>query len=186
MRLRISMVSWTSMVLLALAMLPVAGCDPLQQLAAESLCHDPKPIEIGGQDTGYETCGDGTVRRPKILACPDTATATSPSQCINDGDCVGTAGFGNSLICVCGATGNHCAVSTCKKDADCNGTLCARVSAVTPDGCPGGFSFACTTRDDECATDADCPGGGVCTLDFARSSIRTCQHPVCCTNLGCE
>jgi hypothetical protein len=184
MRLRISMESWTSTFLLAFIALPAAGCDPLQQLAADSLCSDPKPIEVAGQATGYETCGDGTVRRPEILACPDTATATIASQCINDGDCAGSAGLGMSLICVCSATGNQCAVSNCKKDADCNGTLCAQLSALTPNGCPGGISFACTTRDDECAVDADCPDAGICTIDFDRA-IRTCQHPVCCDSIGC-
>ena len=146
-----------------------------------SPCDDPKPA-----GAGYEQCGNGTVHRPSIEACPSmlprpaAKIALPPGgQCMSDGDCADmphgycTTGVqlpgtvcaygcvkdsecGAGNICVCGDPVGHCAGATCTSDAACGAGLRCQ-SFDSSHGC-GIMRFACQTPKDTCDADADCMG----------------------------
>jgi hypothetical protein len=90
---------------------------------------------------------------------------TCRSGCTTDGDC----GAG---ICACnGIDPGRCIPAGCTTDADCGpNSLCAPAYGICGPG-----SFECTTPQDECITNSDCPGG-TCSFDGAH---RACNYAVC-------
>lgn len=102
------------------------------------------------------------------------------SGCATDDDCE------DSDICVCQGDrpGGVCTPSNCHTDADCReGFMCATFQT----GC-GPNGFACQTPHDECRSDDDCDGTGVCGVTDARGdpggevtnvSHRACDSTVC-------
>jgi hypothetical protein len=81
--------------------------------------------------------------------------------CRTDADC------GAGQICACTTPVGACVIANCTVDADCGaGLLCLSTS----DGACGNM-FACQTKDDTCASNADC--AAVCANDAG------CSGPMC-------
>ncbi len=114
-------------------------------------CHDPIPVSIAGQDTGFDQCAQGFVHRRASVQCPDLLP-DSGNGCRTDADC------GAGRLCHCGDPIGQCVKASCRTDADCaSGYLCASYSM-----CEGGgeIGFACQTPADYCTSDSDCDFGG--------------------------
>lgn len=164
------------------------------------LCIDPQPLLVGGQDTGYDTCQGGFLRRRKVVECPDllandTSCKPSGGYCTTDADCTALqyghcaigSGFvcqcmygcrtdddcGGSSICLCGDPIGKCVDSNCKTDASCGGRLCTSYADL--DCSTKGF--ACQVAGDECASDSDCPGNR-CGYDGGHHVCRDIGCPL--------
>jgi len=151
------------------------------------------------EDTGFDDCEGGGIRRRKAMRCPLGPTAaqspcTAPTGCTSDADCTqsphGICANAHNLlgycgcfygcmqdsdcdpgrICLCGDPAGVCIPATCVDDSVCPaGAACASSSST----CYGGTSaFVCQDPADECLNDADCGTGKRCVLQ--ASSRRTC------------
>jgi hypothetical protein len=173
-------------------------------------CAGAVPLLVLGQDTGYVTCPDGAVERPRVLACPQPTTggadcSNNDAQCSSDAECQamnrGICSQAHHLQGLCG-----CFPGLCFQDSDCGGgfdCLCASEgygrcvpSTCTQDGsCAAGqacasttngatcqmqMEFDCTTPQDKCLGDADCGTGNVCAL---QGGARVCV-PQCVQHPG--
>jgi len=86
------------------------------------------------------------------------------SGCVTDGDC-------ESGVCACdGLYPGRCVDAGCVTDAQC----AAHSLCVTVDEVCGDFSFQCTSPEDNCTDNSDCPGG--CVM---RNGHRECLNAVC-------
>jgi hypothetical protein len=79
-------------------------------------------------------------------------------DCKSDADCPA------NTLCVCGGSipygppTNTCLPSNCRTDADCgDGQYCSPTLDTTCGIYGGVVGYACTTKQDRCHTDADCP-----------------------------
>jgi hypothetical protein len=94
--------------------------------------------------------------------------AVCRSGCLQDSDCA------DSAVCICdgSASGGKCVYSNCATDSDCGPTAyCATASGVC-----GGYSFKCTTNEDECLGSSECPNG-VC---YDVVEHRSCHPDAVC------
>ncbi len=107
-------------------------------------------------------------------------------------DCQTDADCGPGAICRCAADEdgwravNQCVPAyTCTTDADCPGAERCLLRTLKGGGCPGqvGTVAACTSPEDECATQSDCPGpsgtGTDCRYDPQQARF------VCENDTGC-
>ncbi len=163
-------------------------------------CVDPQPLLVGGQDTGYDTCQGGFLRRRKAVECPDLLSSAKScpggGDCTTDADCGASNPYGHCAIgggfvcqcmpgcrtdadcgagniCLCADPIGQCVKSSCTTDASCGGRLCT--SYVTDGDCHG-KGFACQTAGDKCASDSDCSQYLQCGYNGA--------HRVC-KDIGC-
>jgi len=172
-------------------------------------CTHPQPVLVGDgnqsspQDTGFDRCEDGALRRRVAVTCPlGPSGATSPcsatdDHCASDADCTagphGICANSHKLLGYCGC------FYGCMKDADCSpGSICfcgdpagtcvpatctgasscpaGSACASSSSGCPGGMAaFACQKAADDCLGDADCGEGARCVQAADR---RVCT-PAC-------
>ena len=132
-----------------------------------SNCHDPTPLLVNGQDTGYDLCAGGQTRRRAVMACPNP----TPGAPLRAGLCSGDQDCASGEICLCSPSGGYCA------SASCNALTCGAGSdcATVIEGC-GGHRFACTTPEDACFSDSDCSNGKVCTVADASATSRVCDY----------
>ena len=151
-------------------------------------CVDPTPLLIAGQDTGYDTCSGGVLRRRVVTTCPSLLPASCASGdagatadggeackqgCTRDTDC---AFFGQ--VCVCGDPIGTCEHAACATDADCaKGSSCAEYVGCATAG------FQCQSPNDQCLTDADCAGveeeGEPTACLMTDEGTRICTLSVC-------
>ena len=115
------------------------------------------PKLVDGRDTGFDTCGDGTIHRRVALECPGLSGTLGAGQCWKDADCAAGA------ICVCSTslnTAGQCAAAGCRTEHDCaTGQGCiATVRSHSADMCApaGAITFDCEMPSDACSTNADC------------------------------
>jgi hypothetical protein len=154
---------------------PVIGCD------------DPRPVLVGGQYTGYDTCSGGAVHRSKIVACSfpepgvgkcDAPDPAEPATCHTNADC---AKLGPGHVC---ASGNPGAVS-----CNCGGECAADSDCGKGEICPCDAPFP-VCRPVLCSSDADCEGSRLCVesvVDQCRGLTFACQSELdeCLTDLDC-
>jgi hypothetical protein len=130
-------------------------------------------LSQSGEDTGFETCTDGTLRRRAALQCPwppmsPEPTCTLMSTCASDAVC-GDSGIlpqpkgycaeAHKLIGYCGCFGGCC------QDADCGpGYLC---ECNLPFG-------QCVPA--ECETNADCGAGFACVATAQGTPGGKCNQ----------
>jgi hypothetical protein len=162
-----------------------------------------------GMPTGFVDCENGFTHRPEKRTCgssiPRSVQCTNPDgrsgTCTQDSDCTaqplgycelsnGPAGsscnchYGCTTDAECG-TGEICGCSdpvgacvpthNCTSDADCGpGLLCITSS---DGGC--GYTFACQTPKDTCATSADCDVSSMCA--FVVDHHECAPHRPCST-----
>ncbi len=167
------------------------------------------PILSTGQDTGFDTCSNGVVRRRAALDCPRPATIATSTQgpptdsCTSDADCTSEpngycadahqlAGYsgcyygctkdadcGAGAICQCDVFLGHCVPATCTTGADCGAGLDC---VYTLDA---SSPAVCPDRSHPtfaCATSADrCLSGGDCgdTSLTPASCVLVGDHRVC-------
>jgi hypothetical protein len=141
-------------------------------------CVDPVPVVVGGQDTGYDTCDGGAVRRRAIVDCPSlvprpaSATTACAQQtanpCVEDSDCTG--GPHGECASIEGPGGYCNCAYGCVRDSDCRaGEICVcgdPVGSCAPASCTSGESCAPGA---ECATYEAEPG--------CPSEAFACQTP---------
>jgi hypothetical protein len=167
-------------------------------------CVNPAPITIGGQDTGYDTCQGGTVRRRAIVDCPNLLPRASNGACpyapdsgiVND--CEGDSDCTMHPLGLCKprpqTPGCYCEYSNCVRDSDCfAGAICVCADPVgqctnaacnagtcragfecASEGCYGATTFACQTANDACFSNSDCPQASGCFVDI-DSGARACS-----------
>jgi hypothetical protein len=199
MRRVISVDGWTAALLAALGL---AACGGKTTPTDAFPCNDPKPLVVGGVDTGFDTCQGGLMRRRKIVECPNLAPRSAPACSPNDGTCTADAectdqpyGFcgdtsmlgcvcnygcrtdadcGHGEICLCGDPVGTCVRATCTSDASCaKGFLC---SSYEVDPICGGVGFSCQTPQDTCGSDPDCQTNE-CGSDDGGAHV--CVQPNC-------
>jgi hypothetical protein len=114
------------------------------------------PNLVDGRDTGFDTCGDGTIHRRAALECPILGSF-AVGECRKDADCAAGS------ICVCSSavnTAGRCTAAGCLTERDCpTGQGCiATVRSQSGDTCApaGTITFDCQTPNDACSTNADC------------------------------
>jgi hypothetical protein len=99
--------------------------------------------------------------------CELSAGIGPVQSCFCDYGCRTDADCGAGQICACTSPVGACVVAVCTVDSDCGaGLLCLSTS---DGGC--GNMFACQTKDDTCASNADC--AAVCANDAG------CSGPMC-------
>lgn len=143
--------------------------DSATSLDGASTCH---AILQGGQDTGFDSCDDGTVRRRAVVTCPDNGNTTTTNPCPTT---PGAAGYcGSDAECTAMPLG-YCANARhlagycgcfygCMKDADCGvGTIC-RCGVVTGQCVPA-----------SCTSGATCGAGRACITTLRANSPTTCS-----------
>ncbi|MCC6646952.1 MAG: hypothetical protein IT374_15435 [Polyangiaceae bacterium] len=153
-------------------------------------CIDPKPVLVGGADSGYDTCANGTTRRREKLTCPTTVpradacvssnpgadTCSHDSECTAqpNGHCSASNGFGpGGCTCQYGClddsecgVGGICVcadpVGVCRSSTCTDSTSCGFGDCTSYDASKGcGFlEFACQTPTDTCGGDSDCANSG--------------------------
>jgi len=155
-----------------------------------SVCVNPQPVVIEGQDVGLDQCAGGQYRRRAVEACPASPLPPNPccgpcppgfvcevggfgcgcvELCQTDADCA------DGELCFCGGNGGRCVASNCATDGDCDaGQACT--SWDPSQGC-GFVEFACTTVNDGCGGDLDCDPGQTCFAD--PDGLRTCLNGGC-------
>lgn len=174
-------------------LVPMAGCGTTVTGGNTLPCDGATPVEVLGQDSGYEMCEGQWMHRPDVVQCasalPRDLTCDKEAyggECTQDSDCTakphgscGSSGFegpycGCQYGCVqdsdC-ATGQVCVcgdpVGRCVKASCASDADCADgalcATYITEPGC-GGIAFACQSPDDECGGDGDCPSNSQCTL----------------------
>lgn len=153
-------------------------------------CDSWESMEAAGGRSGLIRNRGGVVHRPRAVRCVSTlpvvplrpAPAGQPpgalTACTGPADCAerpyGSCEFGqieehgfcvygcaadsdcgDGYLCVCGEGAGRCVSARCTADAACGrGLLCARhYSGNTP-------GFACTSPEDTCYLDCDCPSVG--------------------------
>ena len=170
------------------------------------------PVMNAGQDTGFDTCSNGVIRRRASLDCPPAAAATTQGpaaggSCMSDADCMAQplgycadarhlAGYsgcfygcrkdadcGAGSICQCGVVVGLCVPATCATGADCGAGLdCMSTLHASS-------PTVCPDRSHPtfaCATSADACHGGVDCGDSSRtpaSCVLVGDHRVC--GIGC-
>jgi hypothetical protein len=155
-------------------------------------CGDPTPLVLGGQDTGYDTCMGGSLRRRAMYDCPSlvprasggACTAHSPGPdagryCRSDADCTAMPNGFCQDQSVLGGYGCVCAYG-CLRDGDCSpGEICVCADPVGEcerAGCTSGAS--CDGCD--CIDSTDYPG--------CPGKSFACQTPAdqCTSDLDCQ
>lgn len=158
-------------------------------------CDDPQPHLVDGNDTGFDRCSGGQLRRREVLTCPTSWPDDNP--------CCGEDGCGEGYLCsdfgevACGC------VPACTTDSDCGpGALClcgdpagtcVQASCTSADDCGEGqectswdvslgclyIDFSCTTAADSCGGDLDCGGDtAYCAVD-PGTGVRSCVSGGC-------
>lgn len=134
-------------------------------------CVNPAPLIIGGQDTGFDVCEAGNLRRREVAECPagmpnpnDCCGGCEPGYvCNTSGEvacfcqpaCRSDSSCEPNEVCLCGEGGGLCVQATCHTAAECApGQECT--SWDPTNGCLY-VGFACSTPADTCAGDLDCP-----------------------------
>ena len=163
--------------------------------------HVTSGLQTSPDDTGFDRCKDGAIRRRAVVTCPWLPpTGAGGSACQSDADCAARplgicadahrlAGYsgcfygfctkdadcGAGSVCVCGGpVGGTCAKASCVSDADCGeGSLC--VSSSRPECGSIGYDFACQSPADECLGEGDCSDGQRCVRQGnKRSCVAGC------------
>lgn len=181
--------------LAALALAPGLGCNQ-----RPFPCEGPTPAS--GHDHGYVQCEGGWSHRVEAAECPNMLPTSGScsadpnggsAECVVDTDCKETpygrcgsdfaggcvcvygcvvdADCDDGEICVCGEVIGSCAPASCKEDADCESELCASYDEEC-----GPSGFACQSREDDCASTADCPSGQTC---YWTGDHRACVSQTC-------
>ncbi|MCY1067131.1 ferritin-like domain-containing protein [Nannocystis sp. RBIL2] len=105
-----------------------------------------------------------------ILAPGDTCGCVY--GCQTDGDCA------SGEVCRCAGDGlglyTECIPATCITDADCPGEICGFAADICE---PGLFSSHCTTPEDACSGDSDCPSPPCVFEDSVQS--WACANAAC-------
>ncbi len=129
-------------------------------LPAAIRCVDSKPIEVGGQPTGFATCANGLRHRPEAQTCPyaprpkqdykSPGGTDLPGECKQDTDCRQKPNGSCEVVlpiyelaCVYG----------CAKDSDCGRKEICECQS------PAGRCVPAT-----CRTDRDCKNGAACGM----------------------
>ncbi len=123
-------------------------------------CKNPKPVIVGGVDTGYDNCDGGFMRRRKVVDCPSLLPRNSV--------CAGAdAGMGSS---------------NCTTDSDCTDQPNGYCDPSGPGGAPG-----CYCRYG-CRTDADCGSGSICVCadPVGYCAQSTCKSDSSCSGYLCS
>ncbi len=98
--------------------------------------------------------------------------------CVTDDDCEG----GN--VCECGEGIGQCVTALCRVDGECDpGHVCARFAFE--DGCGTSISYACTTDQDECRTEAECDLDTPADQGGCRPSYRADAPGARCEGISC-
>jgi hypothetical protein len=124
------------------------------------------------EDTGVESCNDGTLRRRAAIQCPWPPMGPPPPVtacnvvCASDSDCSGnTAVYPKGYCPVAHNVSGVCGcVSGCREDADCGPAMICECDAAF-----GHCAFAA------CATNADCGAGLACVATAEGTSDGTCN-----------
>ncbi len=190
--------SWTTRILAALALLPIAGCHGRTDVQCDST-----PVELDGKPTGLASCTDGVTHRVAAVTCESklpraTTCAGTPVNCAVDADCIEQP-FGkcdniggscdcrygcvtdadcqstdSSGLCLCGDPVGTCSFSPqCRTDADCAGSFCTVV--YHPNTVINYPDISCLSPDNECEIDADCGSGSYCYASLGTSG-RICSE----------
>jgi hypothetical protein len=153
-------------------------------------CADPSPAGAAcpeGREGGCavdEDCTDGDYGRcvlQNIGGLLDGGWCGCTYGCADDADC------GDDRVCACGGAdegteypaGSRCIPAQCELPEDCATGRCALGSA--DDGCSISFKTACTTPQDTCVSDDDCPNYGTCfpsSESWQCESIGACGRPL--------
>lgn len=154
-------------------------------------CDDRMVLPYGG---GYESCADGSLRRPRLAACisqlprAEAASGRVYEECEYDADCnerengycvIGACYYGcltdvecgPGEVCLCGEWIGKCQAAACASDADCPADYPCT-------GNPTGTAadFRCQTPFDDCQTDAECNQFDALAHCETEGSRRTCVH----------
>jgi hypothetical protein len=184
-----------------------AGRTP-SRTPAVGRCTNPKPVVVGGKETGFVACDEGHVHRVAVAACPSllprAAATCDPSYgirgkpgCTKDADCKERP----NGYCALGQIGCYCGYG-CTKDSDCAKDeicqcgdpigRCVAATCRTDASCKAGAlctnyeaapgcpstRFACQMEADECAGDRDCGEGRYCAIT-QEGGARTCSSMIC-------
>ncbi len=159
---------------------------------AHPTCIDPVPIVVSGQDTGFDTCQGGIIRRRTVVVCPTAPLPPSTcvpdanptfSQCASNGDCEGGP-FGS-----CANVGYYSEICNCSygcaRDSDCAPNqicLCGDpVGKCVPASCNAGTCGAGL----ECAIYAQPSCQLPCNEAFAcQTAADACFSPLDCGEAG--
>lgn len=102
--------------------------------SAGGMCTNPRPVVVGGKDTGFIACDEGYQHRTRVADCPSLAPRAGVQ---------------------CGNGGGKDAGQECGVDSDCtakpNGICRASSGGAVFCGCAYG-----------CVRDSDCPAGDLC------------------------
>ena len=123
-------------------------------------CSNPAAVIVGGQDTGFDTCAGGSLRRRASVECPVLLPRQSGAcpypgpdaggfgDCASDSDCTAHP-YGT---CVALDPGSGCACNYgCVRDGDCQaGEICVCGDPV------GQCERAACSQDSACAPGCDC------------------------------
>ncbi len=137
---------------------------------AVAICESAQPIVIDGTDTGIDFCAQGTLWRREVVTCPDVVPDYAGCAGCSEGEvcevlsafnsfcvpgCLSDADCGPNKLCLCRESGSFCVAASCWGPDDCEpGQAC---TAYDPwPGC-GYVAFACTTPQDTCVGQYDCP-----------------------------
>jgi hypothetical protein len=173
--------------------------DALDDGAADPGCQNV--LSQTGEDTGFETCSDGTTRRRAAIACPMGAVdptrqcvgpcCTSDAECAAKASLYGGGADGNLAYCtdirhLAGVSG---CFYGCLTDADCNkGSICecgVVLGLCVPAGCTDGAS---------CGSGLHCVAtikaiqdidGGACALGEPSGFYCQTAMDQCTTNKDC-
>lgn len=143
---------------------PAPGINPG---TSRFLCASPRSLSIGGTDTGFEVCADGSRHRARARNCPKAPppvcepwppNAGGLAGCTRDADCSERANGVCGLLHPAGSC--HC-VYGCRADADCAS------DEICQCGEPVGHCVSARCRDD-----SSCVEGNICT------SVALCDGPL--------
>jgi hypothetical protein len=125
-----------------------AFVDPAQRCQSDADCKAPAQFTTLASSCVQGQCSADTCHTD--ADCGDTGVCSCQGQ---------TFGWSHSSF------GNSCVASNCRTNADCASGLCA--PSISFDSGPfyGIQGYYCTTPDDACECDADCPVNGYCAFD---------------------
>jgi hypothetical protein len=121
-------------------------------------CTSPTPVVVGGVDTGFDTCSDGTTRRRAIVTCPTLLPRSGGGSC---------------------SAPDSGAFMNCTKDSDCADAPNGHCEVNNPGA---GFGLEQCLCNFGCRSDSDCGSGEIC---LCGNPVGKCVLSECSSGSGC-